>query len=111
MDEDRDQKSSTIPESLKNHLGPGSVDIMNPVKQQQQDGDMKLILGPNSQQQDEQWAKEQEDQIENAEMYNVEKALPQVPNSLPHNSENFEESKTKGTTEKNKKKDKNCMLF
>ena len=49
---------------------------MNPVKQQQQDGDMKLILGPNSQQQDEQWAKEQEDQIENAEMYNVEKALP-----------------------------------
>ena len=72
---------------------------------------MKLILGPNSQQQDEQWAKEQEDQIENAEMYNVEKALPQVPNSLPHNSENFEESKTKGTTEKNKKKDKNCMLF
>ena len=71
---------------------------------------MKLILGPNSQQQDEQWAKEQEDQIENAEMYNVEKALPQVPNSMPQ-SDNFEESKTKGTTEKNKKKDKNCMLF
>ena len=72
---------------------------------------MKLILGPNSQQQDEQWAKEQEDQIENAEMYNVEKALPQVQNNQPQYSDNFEESKTKGTTNKDKKKDKNCMLF
>ena len=28
IDEERDQKNSTIPESLKNHLGPGSVDPM-----------------------------------------------------------------------------------
>ena len=77
IDEERDQKNSTIPESLKNHIGPGSVDVMvgGVNKTGQEPAEMKLLM-PGTSSIEEQWAKEQEDQIHNAEMRNVEKALP-----------------------------------
>ena len=79
LDEERDQKNSTIPESLKNHIGPGSVDIMAAVgKNAQEPAELKLLMPQGTNSIEEQWAKEQEDQIHNAEMRNVENALPQA---------------------------------
>lgn len=75
IDEEHLKNSSTIPDSLKNNLGAGSVDIV-PVgsKGPQGTGDeMKLLLQGSV---EEQWAKEQEDQIHNAELRNVEKSMP-----------------------------------